>query len=143
MKRAFVIVLVVTAGAAWVRAQEQKPVPKNSARVFVPGCSKGYVFTAGQRTEDSPGTPVPPGTHLRLSGPKSLLAEIRQQEGTRIEITGLIKKGQIAEDGVGNGRVRITGGPPQSGGLTPNAGVSQIVIDVEGWRRVIGECPAP
>jgi hypothetical protein len=143
MKRVFFFVVIVGALVGGpLRAQEQKPVPKDSARVFVPGCAKGYVFTAGPRTEDSPGAGVPAGTHLRLSGPKELLAEIRREEGSRIEITGLIKKGQIAQDGVGGGRVRVTGGPSPSGGLTPNAGVSQIVIDVEGWRRVLGDCPA-
>jgi len=37
-------------GGGLLAAQEQKPVPKDSVRVFVPGCSKGYVFTAGRRS---------------------------------------------------------------------------------------------
>ena len=30
-------------------AQETKPVPKDSVRVSVPGCTKGYIFTVGSR----------------------------------------------------------------------------------------------
>jgi len=125
-------------------AQETKPVPKNSVRVFVPGCSKGYVFTAGRRTEDSPGgSAVPEGMHLRMNGPKAMMAEIKAQEGSRIEITGLMKKGQFEPGGIGiGGGVRISPGPPQSGaGTMPSPGVSQAMIDVEGWRIVPGDCP--
>jgi hypothetical protein len=103
------------------------------------------VFTAGRASEDQPGgTVVPEGTHMRMSAPKSVMAEIKGQEGSRIEITGLIKKGQIAQDGVRIAPgVRITGGASVGGGgLTPNPGVSQIVIDVEGWRHIIGDCPS-
>ena len=124
-------------------AQEKKPVPKDSIRVFVPGCSKGFVFTAGPRTEDQTGgSAVPEGMHLRMSGSKNMMAEIKGQEGSRIEITGLMKKGQ-AGSGIAVGRgVRITGGPPAAGGGLPSPGGRQIMIDVEGWRRVIGNCPS-
>jgi len=126
-------------------AQEKKPVPKDSVRVFIPGCSKGRVFTAGPRTEDQTGgSPIPEGMHLRMNGPKEMMAEIKRQEGSRIEITGLMKKGQAGQEGVAIGRgVRISPGPSSSGGgLGPSPGVSQIMIDVEGWRRVAGDCPS-
>ena len=131
-------VLLVTVPLLAQDVKEQKPVPKDSVRVFVPGCSKGMIFTAGRRTEDSPGgTAVPEGTHLRMAGPKSLIAEVRAQEGSRIEITGIIKRGQIAQDGVRIAPgVRVTGASP-SGGLRPMP-ENQIVIDVEGWRAVAG-----
>src|SRR3954451_1540519 len=84
-------------------AQETKKVPKDSVRISIPGCSKGMIFTAARRTEDTGGPPVPEGTHLRMNGPKKLIAEIKAQEGSRIEITGLVKKGQALESGVGIG----------------------------------------
>jgi hypothetical protein len=126
-------------------AQETKPVPKDSVRVTVPGCSKGYVFTAARKAEIAPGSTVPEGTHLRMSGQKSLMADIKGQEGSMIEITGLVKKGQIIEDGVGvGGGVRIrpgTGGPSSPmGGVVASAGSGYVTIDVEGWRRIPGEC---
>lgn len=128
-------------------AQEKKSVPKDSVRVFIPGCSKGYVFTAGPRTEDQQsGPPIPEGMHLRMSGPKALMTEIKAHEGSRIEITGLVKKGQFAQGGVAiGGGVRVGGGPPVAGGgggMGPGSGVSQNMIDVEGWRPVPGDCPS-
>ena len=117
-------------------AQEQKPVPKDSVRVFVPGCSKGKIFTAAARTEDTGGPPVPEGMHLRMSGPKTIMAEIKGVEGSRIELTGLMRKGQYAP-GVSVGGVRISGGPAA---LRQRAqpGRRPGHVDVEGWRA----CPA-
>jgi hypothetical protein len=144
-----VVFLVVAAAMVspplGAQEKEKKPVPKDSVRVFVPGCSKGMVFTAGARTEDQPsGAPIPEGMHLRMSGPKALMTEIKAHEGSRIEITGLVKKGQFAQGGVGiGGGVRVSGGPPVSGGgMGPGPGVSQNMIDVEGWRPVPGDCPS-
>jgi hypothetical protein len=125
-------------------AQEEKKVPKDSVRVAIPGCSKDYIFTSGRPSEDQGATAVPEGTHLRMSGPKALMAEIKGHQGSRIEITGLIKKGQVVQGGVGiGGNVRISpgGGGPQAGSGMPAPGGNYIVIDVEGWRRIDGECP--
>jgi hypothetical protein len=128
--------------AAPLAAQERKPVPKDSVRVFVPGCSKGMIFTAGARSEDSPGAPVPEGMHLRMSGPKELIADVKAHEGSRIEITGLMKKGQTG-GGVSIGGVRISPGPSgPSGNMRPSPGGNQNIIDVEGWRSIPGECPS-
>ena len=70
------------------------------------------------------------------------MAEIKGLEGSMIEITGLMKKGQ-ADQGVSiGGGVRITGGAPSSGRSLPSPGGGQIMIDVEGWRRVPGTCPS-
>jgi hypothetical protein len=126
-------------------AQETKPVPKGSVRVAIPGCTKGYVFTAGPRTEEAAGSvDVPPGMHMRMNAPKKMMAEIKAHEGTLIEITGLMKKGQYGPSGIGlGGGVRITPGQnPQSGTLSMGAPATQVVIDVEGWRPVAGECSA-
>ena len=49
--RTIVAVAIASALAAGIgRAQEPKPIPKDSARVSVPGCSKGYVFTVASRS---------------------------------------------------------------------------------------------
>src|SRR6478672_1183680 len=90
----FALALSIAAPSAQ-DAQEKKPVPKNSVRVSIPGCSRGYVFTVGARTVDQPGSVnVPEGMHLRMNGPKQLMSEIKAHEGSMIEITGLMKKGQ-------------------------------------------------
>jgi hypothetical protein len=82
-----------------------------------------------------------------MAGPKKLMKEIRTHEGSMIEITGTMKKGQRKPDGVGLGggvRVGPSGNPgsPGSGGIIGNPIANQIVIDVEGWRPIVGDCPS-
>ena len=123
-------------------AQETKPVPKDSVRVSVPGCTKGYIFTVGSRGANEAGSSyeIPEGMHLRMNGPKKMIAEIKAHEGSMIQITGLMKKGQYGPDGVAiGGGVRIGPGPT-SGNLSPGGG--QIFIDVEGWHPIAGACPS-
>jgi len=140
-------VAVVTVAAAVLGgplfAQENKPVPKDSIRVFIPGCTKGYILTAGRRTEDEPDTAgIPEGMHLRMNGPKKILEEIKAHEGSMIAVTGLMKKGQYKPDGVSiGGGIRITPGPAP-GGQPGNPGGGQIMIDIEGWRPIVGSCPS-
>lgn len=126
-------------------AQEPKRVPKDSVRVSIPGCTKGYVFTAGPRTADEAGSlVVPEGMHLRMNGPKKLMTAIKAHEGSMIEITGLMRKGQYGPDGVGlGGGVRVSPGPSGGGGgFGPGVSASQNEIDVEGWRAIAGNCPS-
>jgi hypothetical protein len=139
---ATVLVVGLISGAALV-AQERKPVPKNSARVTIPGCTKGYIFTASRRTPDEPGSvDIPPGMHLRMNGPKSVMAEIKSHEGSMIAITGIMKKSQLNPTGVGiGGGVTIAPGADPTAGRPGNPLGNQIVIDVEGWRPAVGECP--
>ena len=142
MRTISVVIVAVAVLSGRLAAQEQKPVPKDSMRVSIPGCTKGYIFTAGRRTQDEPGSvSVPEGTHFRMNGPKKLIAEIKAQEGSMIQITGVTKKDQYRPAGVGiGGGVRISPGPTGGGLGSPVA--SQISIDVEGWRPVEGSCPS-
>src|SRR5437667_6918797 len=64
-----VIIFSITVLSGPLAPQETKPVPKDSMRVSIPGCSKGYIFTAGRRTQDEPGSvDIPEGMHLRMNG---------------------------------------------------------------------------
>ena len=126
-----------------LRAQEPKPVPKNSVRVFIPGCARGYVFTAGGKTTETPGTAeIPEGMHLRMNGPKKLLNEIKAHEGEKIEITGLMKKGQEGPGINLGGGVRMSPGSPVQGGLSSDPAAGQTMVDVESWRLIAGSCPS-
>src|SRR5689334_22273573 len=143
--KAAMVSLALAASMGVLSAQEKKPVPKNSMRVSIPGCTKGYVFTVGARTVDQPGSAnVPEGMHLRMNGPKRLMSEIKAHEGSMIEITGLMKKGQYDPRGVAiGGGVRISPGPSSTGGMGPGVPASdQPQIDVEGWRPATGDCPS-
>jgi hypothetical protein len=140
-----IIVLAVAASSGPLVAQENKPVPKDSVRVNITGCTKGFIFTAGPRTQDQPGSvDIPEGMHLRMNAPKKMMAEIKSHEGSMIEISGLMKKGQFKPDGVGiGGGVRVAPGPaPMGGSLPGNPSAGQILIDVEGWRPAVGHCPS-
>src|SRR5262245_59784102 len=102
------------------------------------------MFTAGPKREDRPGgSVVPEGMHLRMNAPKAMIAEIKREEGSRIELTGLIRKGQFSQEGVAiGGGVRIKpGASPGSSGVAASVGATPIMIDVEGWRRLGGDCP--
>jgi hypothetical protein len=139
---ATVIIVVVVALSAVLPAQEPKPVPKDSARVSITGCTKGQVFTAGPTTGHEQSTvTIREGMHLRMNGPKKLMAEIKAHEGGMIEITGLMKKGQYG-DGVSlGGGVRISpGSTGPGGGYGGSPTANQIQIDVEGWRQIEGAC---
>ena len=80
---------------------------------------QGYIFTAGRRTADEPGNvDIPEGMHMRMNGPKKMIAEIKAHEGSMIEIAGLIKRGQYEPGGIGlGGGVRIRPGPSPTGGM--------------------------
>jgi hypothetical protein len=131
----------VVALSALLLAQEPKPVPKDSVRVSIPGCTKGYVFTAGPRTIEEPGNfEIRDGMHLRMNGPRKLIAEIKAHEGSMIEVTGLMKKGQYNDSVNIGGGVRISPGPTGSAGGRPSPVANQIQIDVEGWRPIVGAC---
>jgi hypothetical protein len=139
--RTIMALIVAVASSGRLAAQERKPVPDDSVRVSIPGCTKGYVFTAGRRTVDEPGSvSVPEGMHFRMNGPKKMIAELKAQEGSMVMITGVTKKGQFKPDGVNvGGGVRI--GPGYGGGPGGSPVAGQLSIDLEGWRPVDGHCP--
>jgi len=137
------LALIIAAGSTALllpqaSAQERKPVPKDSARVIARGCTKGYIFTAGARTAEEPGTlDIREGMHLRMNAPKKVMSEIKAHEGQAIEIIGLMKKGQYLEGVNIGGGVRVSGG---TGGGIPAPGAGQPQIDLESWRVVPGGC---
>ena len=131
---------LITAGSMLL-AQE-KPVPKDSERIFIPGCAHNRVFTVGPRREDQPGrSDIAAGTRMLMNGPKKLLSEIKAHESDEIELTGLIRKSDMKPSGIRLGdHVRI--GPASPMGSNPGRDVyaNQIMIDVEGWRAIGGSC---
>jgi hypothetical protein len=141
------IVGLVVAMAGTLPAQEGEEVPKDSDLVSIRGCARDRNFIVAPRTEDQPGTlEIEPGRRFRLNGPKKLLDEIKARQRTIIEVTGLIRKADLTQPGVGilGGRVRIGGGMPQSPVSDPTRDPSynQAVIDVRSYRVMTGDCPA-
>jgi hypothetical protein len=135
------VVLAAALGVA-ASAQQEKPVPKDSVRISIPGCAKGVMFTVTESPEHESRSSVAPGRRFRLAGKKELLKEIREREGSMIEVTGLILKGQNDQSGVAvGGNVRIAPGPTPGSAVGANPNYSQNILDVEGWRQLAGDCP--
>ena len=142
--RTSVLLVLFTVLAGSMAAQERE-VPRDSSRISIPGCATDRQFVVSPPPEDEPiRSDVQPGRRFRLNGAKAVLDAIERREGTMIEITGLVRKSQLAGPGgisIAGGRVRI-GGVPQS----PMSDASRdpmynvVVIDVESWRQLAGSC---
>ena len=147
MKVVLVTSLICT--VCLVGAAQERPVPKDSSRLSIPGCSKDRRFIVAERPGHEPvRSDIRPGRRFRLNGKKELLAEIKKQDGTMIEVTGLVKQSDLTERGIGmaGGRVRIGGGSPRApmgaGKVGSDPGYNEVVIDVESWRPLPDACPA-
>ena len=119
--RTFVVAVVLAAMAAplsLAQAQEQeRKVPSDSARITIPGCAKDRRFIVGRTpAHETSRSVVEPGRRFRLNGKKPLLEEIKKQQASMIEVTGLVRQADLSgPGGVSVGGVRIGGGPPQAG----------------------------
>ena len=140
----FVVVALVSAAAG---AQEKK-VPDDSEELSLPGCAKGRTFIVAEGPEHEPRQVViAPGRRFRLEGKKELLDGIKRREGRLIEVTGLVKKSQLAGPSgvpVAGGRVRIGGNIPSSPMSEPSRdpAYNQDIMDVSAWRLLDGNCPS-
>jgi hypothetical protein len=137
---------ILPAAGVGFPAQERE-IPKDSSLVTLRGCARDRAFVVAPRSEDSPGSlEIAPGRRFRMSGPKSILEDIRKRERMMVEITGLVRKSDVAGPGgisLGGGRVRIGGGNPQSSvGAGRDSAYNQAVIDVESFRSLLEPCPS-
>lgn len=111
----------------------------------IAGCAHGRVFTVGRDPEhETRGIDLEEGMKLRLEGAKQPLADIKAHEGSMVEITGLMKKSDTVQPGIGlgGGKVRITPVMPQGRG--PGTGPTATptpVFDVESYRLLNSSCP--
>jgi len=143
MKSLLIATVVMVAGG--VALAQEKPVPRDSSRLTVAGCAYDRLFIVDVSPEhELPRTELKPGRRLRLSGPKKLLEEIKARKGSVVELTGLMRKSDLIEQGVGlaGGAVRIMPGRSPIGATGgPDSTMTQAVIDVESWRLLNAPCP--
>ena len=139
------VLACVLAAVPLVSGQEQekpKPVPKDSLRVVITGCVRGRVIRAAdvRQTDASSGIDIRSKT-FRLQGNKDAMKSVKEVDGERAEITGLIKKSALIQNGmsVAGGRVRIggTNGSPNS---LPDPAQDVAVLDIESVRALGGSC---
>jgi len=111
----------------------------------IAGCARGRVFTVGRDPEhESRGFELAEGMKIRLEGQKKLLEEIKANEKSKIEITGLMKQTDMGQPGVGmaGGRVRVAPVMPSPNGRpsSTNYAPPTPVLDVESWRLLNSSC---
>ena len=144
MRRTTVALIAFTASSSLLLAQQQeRPVPKDSTRLSIAGCAHGRVFTVGRDPDsESHAVELEEGMKLRLEGAKKVLNDIKAREGSMVEISGLMKKSEVIQPGIGmaGGKVRITPVNP-IGRNTYDPGPQIPVIDVESYRLLNSSCP--
>ena len=142
-----VLVGLVSLVCAGVASAQERPVPKDSARVSIPGCAHNRAFIVARPPEGEPvRSDIKEGRRFRLSGPKDVLAEIKAHQRDMIEVTGLVRLNDLkGPPGVslGGGRVRIGPGNPQAplganGAFDPH--YTESTMDVESWRPLPASC---
>src|SRR4030095_3345586 len=140
---------IIIASGSLVFAQEQeKKVPKDSARVTLQGCANGRTCPVCPRSEHAQGNlDIAPGRRFQLNGPKKVLNAIKEAESRMVEVTGLIRKADLKPQGgvsLAGGRVRIGGGDPRApvgSGPNTDSGYNQAIMDVESSRPLGDPCP--
>jgi hypothetical protein len=125
--------------------QEERPkVPKDSYLVTVTGCLKGRVLKAADvRQVDTTSGPTIRNSAFRLTAKKDVMNQVKENDGQRVEVTGLIKKSALMEPGVKfkGGRVVIGGGTMASGtSSTPDPSENVLVLDASSLQALGGSC---
>ena len=132
-------------GLAGQEQEGAKPkVPKDSILVTVNGCIKGRVI----RTDDVRQADTTSGFNVRAStfriaGKKEVMGAVKEQDGQRAEIVGLIKKSSLIEPGVKfkGGRVVVGGtSPGATPGTIPSPAENVVVLDAISAVALGGSC---
>ena len=141
MRTAFFVALFLAFALPRAAAQE-KPLPKNEVRVQIPGCAYNRTFLSGTSPKGEPVGAIKEGRRFKMNGSKELLADIKKQEPSMIEITGRIRRADL-DDTRG---VDVGGGRPQApvgaGAGGPALGYNEVIIDVESFRLLPDRCPS-
>ena len=142
VKIAFALLLAAAPAAA---QQEQHPkVPKDSIYVTITGCLKGRVLKAADvRQEDTTSGVVVRQHSFRVTGKKDVMKAVKEEDGHRVELTGLIRKSALMEAGVKfkGGRVVVGGGTMASGSSNlPDPSENVLVLDAWTVQALGGSC---
>lgn len=126
--------------------QETRPVPKDSMLVEARGCLKGRVFTATSPIEHEGALRGPDisGKHFRINGKKALTNQVKEHDGHTVEISGIVRKSDLADAGVGFkvGGARVVIGAQGSNPATRNTPTAPMVptMDALTLRFVQDRC---
>lgn len=142
-----VLAAALTVSIAPLAAQQEgePKVPKDSVLVTVVGCLKGRVLSASDvRQADVQSGPVVRNHAFRLAGKKDLMKIVKENDGERVEVIGLIRKSALIEPGMKfkGGRIAIGGGSMGSGSSNrpPDPAENTVVMDVSSVQPSGGSC---
>ena len=135
----------LVAAAPFAAQQEEHPkVPKDSIYVTITGCLKGHVLRAADVRQEDTMSGVTVRQHsFRLAGKKDVMKLVKEADGQRVEISGLIKKSALMEPGVKfkGGRVVVGGGTMTSGSSSmPSPAEGVLVLDAWAVQNLGGSC---
>ena len=143
---------LATALAAAFGAQagtpEPRKIPKDSIQLVVAGCLKDRMLRASDvKVPDDPGTPTIDRETFRLSGPRDLMKGIKDQNGRRVSVTGLVRKIDLQEPGLKLKGGRIVIGGPSSAGSgrapLPDTTDHPVVLEVVSFEPLPEPCTKP
>ena len=136
--------LLAAAPLAFQQEEGRPKVPKDSLFVTITGCLKGRVLKASDvRQEDTASGPIIRGHSFRIAGKKEVMKLVKEDNGHRVEITGLIRKSALMEPGVKfkGGRVVVGGGTMASGTSSiPDPSENVLVLDAWTVQSLGGSC---
>jgi len=137
--------LLAAAPIAAGQQQEEKPkVPKDSIMAVITGCIKGRVIRADdvRQTDTTSGVNITQNS-FRIAGKKDVMAVVKEKDGERVEMTGIIKKSALIEPGIKfkGGRVVIGGGTSAGHtGSLPSPAENVLVLDALSVQGLGGSC---
>lgn len=124
--------------------EEGKPkIPKDSLLATITGCLKGHVIRADdvKQADTTSGVEIR-ARSFRVAGKKEVMAVVKEDDGYRVEMTGIIKKSALIEPGVRfkGGRIVVGGGASGGTGALPSPAENVTVIDALTVTAVGGTC---
>jgi hypothetical protein len=139
------VALACLLATAPLAAQQERPkVPKDSVLVTITGCLKGRVLRASDvRREDTASGPIIRNHSFRVAAKKDVMKVVKENDGQRVEVAGLIRKSSLMEPGVKfkGGRVVVGGGTMASGsGNLPDPAENVLVLDAWTVQALGGSC---
>ena len=122
--------------------QERPRIPKDSVEIVVIGCLTGRALkTSDVKFVDTQSGPTVGSRTFRLAAKRDLMKEIKRENGHLVEVSGVVKRSALDEQGVKVGsRVEIGGGSPVSRSGIPSPADSIPVMDVTSIRTRASSC---
>jgi hypothetical protein len=136
----------VTPGAAapvQSERQERPRIPDDSVELNVSGCLKGRVLAVSDTREtDTQSGPIVRGKSFRLAGKGDIMKQVKKEDGSFVEVTGVVKRSALDSKGVSIGkRVKVGGGSPVSGTRAiPDPVADVAVMDISALRHRANSC---